>query len=404
MVTGNHAAWTLDSEPLELNDVREPRAREALLHRLCEIVAWPETRIPPHERQLAADILLGLLRTSNIETRMRCAQGLVRIHEAPKALLRYLARDEIAVAAPLIENAVGFDDSDLIATIRAGVAPHWLAITKRRGLSEPVTDALIQTGEVSVIEAVLRNQSSRLSVRGVDLAVARSKQAPSLSALLAPRLELRPSQALILFWWAGFEARVAMLRRFAIDRHILIQELGDVFKMAAAEDWADPDTRKAMQVVERRQRNRAAAKKSPYHSLEGAVQACEQGLTRSLLNETAHLAGIKPATLLRILADPGGEAIGVLCKAVGLKRQHLHVIWQAARRPPGDPEKTDNPLGRAVFCFETLATAKAQTILRYWNWSFTADAIGAEGAVIDNDSIDMSQARRNALLLLGRNE
>ncbi len=404
MVVGNHSVRALDDvEPLELNLPQEPRARAALLHRLCEMVSWPETRIPQHERQLSADILLGLLRTSNVETRRRCALGLMRIHDAPKALLRYLARDEIAVAAPLIEGGVGFDDSDLIATIRAGVTAHWLAVARRRGLSEPVTDALVQTGDAAVTEAVLRNQSARLSFRGIDLSVARSKSAATLPPLLAQRSELRPSQALVLFWWAGFEARVSLLRRFAIDRHSLIQELGDVFKLAAAEGWADGDTRKAMQVIERRQRNRAAAEKSPYKSLEGAIEAGQEGMSRSLVNEIAHLSGIKPATAVRIFLDPGGEAIGVLCKAVGLKRWHLLALWRALGRPAGDPDRTDNSTGRALFIFDTLATAKAQTVLRYWNWSFTADAMGIVDDAMPDESSDLSQARRNAMMLLDRN-
>lgn len=406
MQPGNQTPRSFEPvEPLELNVVQEPRARALLLKRLCDAVALPETSIPHHERQLAADILLGLLRTSNVETRRRCALGVMRVHDAPKALLRYLACDEISVAAPLLENGVGFDDSDLIATVRSGVAPHWMAIARRRGLSEPVTDALVQTGEIAVAEALLRNQSARLSVRGVDLIVSLSKQAPPLAGLLAPRPELRTSQALVLFWWAGFETRVSLLRRFAIDRTNLITELGDVFKLAAAEGWSDADTRKALQVVERRQRNRAAAERSPYKSLEGAVLACQHGFTRPLLNEIAHLSGVKPATAVRIFSDPGGEAIGVLCKAVGLKRPHFLVLWRALRRPVGDPDRTDNPMGRALFIFDSLATAKAQTVVRYWNWSFTADVAGVEvAATQEEDSPNISQARRNALMLLRRNE
>src|SRR5690606_9949959 len=192
----------------------------------------------------------------------------------------------------------------------------WLAIARRRHLSESVTDALLQAGDTPTIEAVLKNQGARLSTQGVDLVVARSRQAPSLPPLLVSRTEIRPTQALVLFWWAGFEARLQILRRFAVDRNTLIQELGDVFKLAAAEGWADADTRKTLQVVERRQRNRAAAAQSPYGSLEGALAAAEKGVTRKLLNEIAHLAGVKPATAAQVLSDPGGEAIGVFCKAV----------------------------------------------------------------------------------------
>jgi uncharacterized protein (DUF2336 family) len=389
--------------PLELTEPHTPRARLSLVQRLCEIVSWPETRLPSYERQLAADILVGLLRTSSVDLRRRCAQGLVRVNDAPKALLRYLARDEISVALPLLENGAGFDDSDLIATARAGVAWHWLAIAKRRNLSEPVSDAILQTGDTAAIEALLRNQTARLSTQGVDLVVAKSRQAPQLPPLLVSRPELKPTQALVLFWWAAFEARLQILRRFAVDRQVLIQELGEVFKLAAAEGWSDADTRKTLQVIERRQRNRAAAAQSPFKSLEGALAAAEHGLDRALIHEIAHLAGVKPTTAAQIFADAGGEAIGVFCKAVGLKRPLMIGLWRSLRRPAGDPDSVDNPLGRTVYVFDTLATAKAQTVLRYWNWAFTADAAGIEQVRFDDSVLELSLARRNAALLFSRN-
>lgn len=398
----NHAAHDAP-QPLELSTAHEPKARNALVQRLCDIVSWPESRIPAHERQLAADILVGLLRTSSTDLRRRCALGMVRIHDAPKTLLRYLARDDISVAQTLLQEGAGFDDSDLIATIRAGVTSHWLAIAKRRGLTEPVTDALLGTGDVEVIETTLRNTYTKLSTQGIDVAVARSRNAPGLANFLVARTELRTTQALVLFWWANFEARLHILRRFAIDRNVLLQELGDVFAVAAQEGWSDPDARKTLQVIERRQRNRAAAAKSPYGSLEGALAAAEQGFDRALLSEIAHLAGVKPTTASQVFSDAGGEAIGVFCKAVGLKRPSLLGLWRALRRPYGDPDVTDNPLGRTVYVFDTLATAKAQTVLRYWNWSFTADAVNIERVSFEDPELELSLARRNAALLLNRN-
>lgn len=180
-------------QPLELTASHTPKSRLALVQRLGEIACWPESRIPSYERQLAADILVGLLRTSGVEQRRRCAQGLAVLHDPPKGLLRYLARDEIQVAETLLENGVGFDELDLIATIRAGVAAHWMAIARRKTLGETVCDALIQTGEPSVIEAVLRNRGSKLSTFGVDMAVAKSRNAPHLASYLVSRIEMRPT-------------------------------------------------------------------------------------------------------------------------------------------------------------------------------------------------------------------
>jgi uncharacterized protein (DUF2336 family) len=387
---------------LELHTPQPQVARDALLKRLCEVVSWPETRMPSQERQLAADILIGLLRTASSDVRRRCALGMVRVTEAPKALLRYLARDEFQVAQSLLENGVGFDDSDLIATVRAGVTQHWLAVAQRRGLGETVADALVQTGETAVFEALLRNNSSRLSVQAMDIIVARSRQAPSLPPLLVRRGELRPNQALIMFWWVGFDVRVQIVRRFAADRTALIKELSDVFALAAAEGWADADTRKAMQIVERRQRNRAAAARSPFGSLEGAIAACEKGADSAIIQEMGYLAGVRPTTITHIFADPGGEAIGVFCKAVGLKRPFVMALWRVLRRPPGDPTSVDNSQGRMVFIYDTLATAKAQTVLRYWNWSLSAEVAALERLVESDETL--SPAQRNAMLLLNRND
>lgn len=389
-------------QPLELRAPVTSKARDAIVERLSDIVSWPESKVPPYERQLAADVLVGLLRTSRVELRRRCARGLALINDAPKALLRYLARDEISVAQPLLENGIGFDDSDLIAAVRSGVTAHWLAIARRRGLGEAVTDALMQTGDPPTLEAVLRNQYARLSTQGIDLVVSRSRQVATLPGLLVARAELRPTQALVLFWWAPFEARLQILRRFAVDRTVLIKELGDVFALAAAEGWSDADARKTLQVIERRQRNRAAAAQSSYGSLEGALAAADHGLDRGLINEIAHLSGVKPTTAAQIFADAGGEAIAVFCKAVGLKRPALMALWRALLRPAGDPESNDNPLGRTCYVFDTLATAKAQTVLRYWNWSFTADAIALERVTFDSPELELSLARRNAALLFHR--
>jgi uncharacterized protein (DUF2336 family) len=377
-------------------------ARTSVVLRLIEVVSWPESRIPLYERQLAADILAALLRTSPVDLRVKCAEGLARITDAPKQLLRYLARDEIQVAGSLLENGVGFDDSDLIAVVRAAVRNHWLIIAKRRGLTEPVTDALVQTGDVAVMEALLKNNFARFSTQGVDQIVARSRQAPSLPSLLAPRPELRPTQALVLFWWADHTARVHILRRFAVDRGVLIRELGETFSLAAREGWADADTRKALQVVERRQRNRAAQEQSPYGSIEAAIAASEEEIHPKLISEIAHMGGIKPQTASQIFADPGGEAIAVFAKSVGLRRAVLLQLWRVLKRPAGDADKLDNPLGRTLYVFDTLATAKAQTVLRYWNWSFTADVLGLEDEAFDTDD-EAPIARRNAALLFRRN-
>src|SRR5690606_13072040 len=112
------------------------------------------------------------------------------------------------------------------------------------------------------------------------------------------------------------------------ERQEMIALCSDVFEMAAAEGWQDSVARKALQMIERRQRNRAAIDRSPYDSLEGAVQAAAvSGMEAKIAQEIGYLSGIKPVTAAKILSDPGGEALAVLCKATGLKREYLATLW-----------------------------------------------------------------------------
>src|SRR5690606_20058555 len=100
--------------------------------------------------------------------------------------------------------------------------------------------------------------------------------------------------------------RRTILQRFAVSREGMQEVVEDVFAMAAAEGWQDPVSRKALQFIERRQRNRAAVDKSPYDSLEhAAATAAAEGLTRELAAELSYLSGIKPLTGAKILGDRG---------------------------------------------------------------------------------------------------
>lgn len=397
-------ALTVDEETLELSLDSALKSRGFLVQRLSEIVCWPSTRIPPHERELAADVLVGLLRTASLELRERCAARLALLAEAPKALLRYLARDTITVARPLLEASPALDESDLVATIRSGLRAHWLAIASRRQVPELVAEALVRTCDAEVVEAVLRNPGARFSVAALESAVIQSRDAPALGALLARRPEASPAQALTMFWWVDSETRLHVLRRFAVDRSVLCAELADLFALAAQEDWADPETRKAIALIERRQRNRKAAERSPFGSLENAIAAGAHGIDRQLVSEISYLAGIRPETGAKIFSDRGGEGLAVLCKATGLKRDSLSALWKNLRRPEGDRDNLNNPWGRVVYVYELLANAKAQTVLRYWNWSLTSGMTPADAALIDPDdeSNEFSPARRSAALVFGR--
>lgn len=402
MADGTLSEFEIDSFETEHGGKNKTRA--TLTRRLQDVVGLPGSRITPQERHMAADLLIEVLRESDVGTRIRCAQRMILLVDTPAILLRFLAKDDLQVAIPLLEVCEGFNDSDLIATALSSAATieHRVLIAKRKVVSEAVTDILVNLGEVDVIQALLRNQGSKFAHPAMEQATALSRDVPSLVSLLVKRPELKPSQGLTMFWWADAEDRRRILQRFAVERLTLLEAAQDVFARAASERWSDPLVRKTLQFIERRQRNREAAARSPYGSLEGAIDVLDhQPPSRELFVEISYLAGIKPMVGAQILSDGGGEAIAVLCKATGLKRKQFRQLWRGLRRPMDDDHDLTDPWGRSVLVYDTLSTNKAQTVLRYWNWALSSAMSPALAAKLedDDDALLHSVAARSANLV-----
>lgn len=103
--------------------------------------------------------------------------------------------------------------------------------------------------------------------------------------------------------------------------------------------------------------------------------------------------------------DPGGEALAVLCKGTGLKRHYLMRLWAALKRPTEIGPGVLHPhYERIREIYEMMSVAKAQTTLRYWNWSLSTsfrenpnDALSAD----EEASREYSSSRRTARLVFG---
>ena len=85
------------------------------------------------------------------------------------------------------------------------------------------------------------------------------------------------------------------------------------------------------------------------------------------------MAGIKPATGAQIMTDKGGQPLAIFCKAPGLKRHHLESLWLSLGRATQTQDgQMDPAFSRVMETYDMISTDKAQTVLKYWNWSLTS--------------------------------
>lgn len=370
----------MQTEALELATTAPPPptsridVRRNLAKRLADVICIPESQLPPQERHMAGDVLVEMLRGSDIELREGVAKRLVMLNEAPRTILMILAKDEIRVAQHVIEKTKSLTDSDLIQIARKVSGAHRKVMAQRRHISDAVCDVIVEFLEEEVVETLLANKSASFSETALQRILTMSRSHQPYVELLLKREELRPSHGLTMFWWANSAQRKLILKRFGVARSVLQDSCADLYPLAAQDGWSDSTVRKALQFIERRQRNRAAIERSEYEGLEQAIQiAAEQGLSRKLTEEISFMSGIKPATGAQILTDKSGESVAILCKAPGLKRDFVTLLWKALKRPLTDVDGNEHPdLRRVISVYDEISTDKAQTVLRYWNWSLTS--------------------------------
>ncbi len=130
-------------------------------------------------------------------------------------------------------------------------------------------------------------------------------------------------------------------------------------------------------------------------------------MSREAAEEISYLSGLKPMTGAKIFTDPGGEPLAILCKATGLPRTAVRSLWVALRRPETDASGALSPaLERVLVTYDMIAVDRAQTVLRYWNWSLSSALTPALLKAIregDDQALDdLSVPQRAAMLALHR--
>ncbi|MBW8881897.1 MAG: DUF2336 domain-containing protein, partial [Asticcacaulis sp.] len=156
------------------------QARHVLLKRLADVCCLPESRINAFERAVTADLLVEMLRDADVAERARVAKRLSILAELPNSLVRLLLVDEVEVARPLIEDGEALSDSDLYYCARNGRPGHRLILAGRKALPSFLSEILVDSEEMPVIETLLKNAKAEMSQQAIETIVALSQNAPQL--------------------------------------------------------------------------------------------------------------------------------------------------------------------------------------------------------------------------------
>jgi uncharacterized protein (DUF2336 family) len=134
------------------------------------------------------EIIGRLAEDIEIAARVRLANKLAPSNNAPVKIIKKLAFDDsIDVAGPVLRQSNRLDASTLVANARSQSQQHLLAISRRKSISDDVTDVLVMRGAAEVVNSVAANSGARLSSSGFLHLLERSED----DHILAEHLGLR---------------------------------------------------------------------------------------------------------------------------------------------------------------------------------------------------------------------
>ena len=336
------------AEPPALVQTPEQDAEASELARsLLDMMAKGAAAGQPQERALAADTLLRMMPTLPLKSRVMLANRLCLMEQPHHLLVAKLITDpEISVAGPLLEDCAHLTDEDLLRVL-AEQDPAKRRMTARlRKISRPVTTALIETDDASVLLTIARNAGAEITAEGFAMMERAARKRGELLAPMCIRADLPVHFAFSLFWVAPPELRRYLLSRFLTDSETLTK----ILKIARGTHGENAD--------EKIQADPQAVKL--------ALAQAAGGDTALAAASLADMSALAPETITRILGDRLGEPLMALLKTVSFPRSQVQDQVESLKGTIIDPARASEDLQSL---FDSLSFNKARILLTYWDWS-----------------------------------
>ena len=301
------------------------------------------------------DVIGCLIEEIEAKALAELARRVAPVPNAPAGVVSSLARnDDIAVAGPVLEQA-RLSDPDLMHIAETKSQAHLLAMSTRLGISEALSDILVERGDREVARSIANNRHAQLSDNAFIKLVRRAEQ----DGLLAEKVGMRTDIPPRLF------------------RQLLMQASEVVQKRLLAK--AKPETQVEIRRVLAQVTDEVAAKAAPrnYTSALAAVRAMHKerklgeadiaefakgGKYEETIAALATLCAVPVEVVDRLMNGERADPVLILARAAGFGWTTVKAVlnaWPGAKPSP-------QTLDLARDNFERLTASTAQRVVRFW--------------------------------------
>jgi uncharacterized protein (DUF2336 family) len=332
--------------------------RSEMVRRVTDLFIVGLAQYSDEEVTLFDDVFTRLAVQIEISARALLAVRLAPIPKAPPNIIRALAfDDEIDVAGPVLAQSERLDDPTLVENARKKGQEHLFAISRRRSLSEPVTDELVERGDQLVVLSTAANRGAKFSNAGFEILVRRSDGDDSLASCVGSRPEIPPQLFLKLLAKASQAVRAKLEAEHPDARHEVHQAVSEVTSRIQAESFAEPLDYGAAQISVEMLHRSGKSDDSKLRVLANAGHFAE--ITEAL----ALMCELPRPFVERAMNQERSDTLLVLAKAAELSWSTVRTILSLRARKRGVSARE---IAQCLASFERLKPAAAKEIVQFY--------------------------------------
>jgi uncharacterized protein (DUF2336 family) len=356
-VAANFLASQIPELEQVLTDCDMERSSETL-RRITDLFVATASQLGEVHIAVFDEVILRLSQRIEFRVRFELAERLADHEKAPPDTVRNLAHDEdIAVAGPVIQRSPRLAEEDLLGLAEGRGQDHLRALSRRRTLSERITDVIVRRGDSQVVRIVAENEGAKFSRDGFSQLVEKARVDVILQRMLQARCDLPAREMSILVEIAREKARESLKQDAFGPAGELIDTTID--KVAAG---VVRGTGSRALVDDYSRANAAVAQRAWRAPLsEGdIIEMLQAGEVDEGLVALASMAGLPPATVGRAFHASHFDPLLFIARAaaLGWDTFQLFLIEKAGKRP------CDAVMADAREAYEKLSVENARRVVQ----------------------------------------
>ena len=333
--------------------------REEIFLAVSSLYRVQGTHLSDRERGLMHDILRRLTNDVEMAIRIALAERLAEDTTAPHELILLLADDKIEVARPIILRSPLLTETDVLRMVVECDVAHQEAVASRENISEPVTEALAKCEAESVLIALVRNETAKISSIAFETLVEKSRRVASLQDPLVRRNELPAQLATRMCEWVSDAVKTYISQNYSVEAG----RLDAAFDHAETIVKSEPATPKtppaegAQKLIEKL--GNAGQLKAGF-----LLRVLHQGQIDLFDLALARMLAMPLIELRRIFYEKGPKPVALACRAVGIDRCVFATVFNLSRQARKmRPILSAADLGEVEAVFNTFSRPAAMTEL-----------------------------------------